>query len=107
MTLNPATRDLLEAISQALDGTADWPASAASVAIDRVLRGDDDPGAAADWLRDFLAERQRAADGAEPDRSAEFEQARRQALRAEQAADREPITPGDARYYERLFPKEA
>jgi len=61
MSLDPAVRDLLETISRAVDGASDWRAVAVGSAVDRVLAGDDDPGAAADWLRGFLAERERAA----------------------------------------------
>ena len=59
MTLDPAAADLLEAISRAVDGMADWRAVAVGSAVDRVLAGDDDPGAAADWLRGFLAQREK------------------------------------------------
>lgn len=54
MTLDPATTDLLAAIPEALTGIADWRAAAVCSAIGRVLAGTDDPGAAADWLREFL-----------------------------------------------------
>jgi len=54
--LDPAVADLLQAISRAVDGVADWRMVAVGSAVDRVLAGDDDPGAAADWLRGFLAE---------------------------------------------------
>jgi hypothetical protein len=54
--LDPATRDLLETISRAVDGIANWRMVAVGSAVDRVLAGDADPGAAADWLRGFLAE---------------------------------------------------
>jgi len=38
-TLDPAVRDLLEAISRAVDGNADWRAVAIGSAVDRVLAG--------------------------------------------------------------------
>jgi hypothetical protein len=82
MSLDPEVRDLLETISRAVDGMADWRMVAIGSAVDRVLAGDDDPGASADWLRDFLAERERTH---------------------RQQDDREPIAPGDARYYEEAF----
>ena len=55
MTLDPAVADLLEAISRAVHGIADWRMVAIGSAVDRVLDGTDDEGAAADWLRGFLA----------------------------------------------------
>lgn len=61
MTLDPQARDLLTAISQAMVGVADWRMVAIGVAVDRVLAGQDDPGAAADWLREFLAQREATA----------------------------------------------
>jgi hypothetical protein len=64
MTLDPATYDLLRQIDRAL-GDPPLPdthtAAAISVAVGRVLAGLDDPGAAADFLADFIAERARAS----------------------------------------------
>jgi hypothetical protein len=59
MTLDPEVRDLLETISRAADGIADWRMVAIRSTIGRVLDGRDDPGAAADWLRGFLTGRER------------------------------------------------
>ncbi len=56
MTLDPAVADLLAAVGEALDDLADWRASAVWSATTMALEGGD-PGAAADWLRDFLATR--------------------------------------------------
>jgi hypothetical protein len=56
MILDPAVADLLAAIANALEGAPDWHAVAVTHAANRVLLGDD-PGAAADWLREFLAQR--------------------------------------------------
>jgi hypothetical protein len=53
--LTPGVRRLLEGIRDALAGMADWRAIAASSAANDALDGD--PGAAADWLRDFMATR--------------------------------------------------
>jgi hypothetical protein len=58
VTLDHATADLLKAISDALEGLARWPAPAVRSALGRVLAGQDDPAAAADWLREFLAQRE-------------------------------------------------
>ena len=58
--LDPAVADLLETISRAVDGMADWRMVAVGSAVDRVLAGTDDPGEAADWLRGFLAQRAEA-----------------------------------------------
>lgn len=55
--LDPAVRSLLEAISRAVTGVPGWRTVAVSVAVDRVLAGDTDPGVEADWLDQFLAER--------------------------------------------------
>jgi hypothetical protein len=49
--------DLLAAISDALKGIADWRMVAVRSAVDRVRAGADDPGKAADDLRDFIAQR--------------------------------------------------
>ncbi len=53
--MDAATRDLLAAIGEALAGMADWRAVAVSSAASDALDGD--PGAAADWLRGFIATR--------------------------------------------------
>jgi hypothetical protein len=53
--MDAATRDLLTGIRDALTGMADWRCVAVSSAANDALDGD--PGAAADWLRDFLATR--------------------------------------------------
>jgi len=55
VTLDPATADLLAAIRDGLAGIADWRCVAVSSAASDALDGD--PGAAADWLRGFLATR--------------------------------------------------
>jgi hypothetical protein len=57
--MDEATRDLLASIRGALTGMADWRAVAVCSTVDGVLAGEDDPGAAADWLVDFLATHQR------------------------------------------------
>ena len=61
MTMDPATADLLAAIRDALSGMADWRAVTVSSAASDALDGD--PGAAADWLREFVAGRERAEAG--------------------------------------------
>jgi hypothetical protein len=66
MTLDPATRDLLNAISRAADGVSDWRLVAVGSAVDRVLGGQDDPAAAADWLQSFLAGHDQATKAADP-----------------------------------------
>lgn len=57
--LDPAVADLLAAIDEAVTGMADWRAAAVRSAISSALAGYD-PGAAADWLREFLAQREAA-----------------------------------------------
>jgi hypothetical protein len=52
-TLDPAARDLLAAISQALNGMADWRAVAVRSAVHQALNNVD-RGQVADDLRDFL-----------------------------------------------------
>jgi hypothetical protein len=58
-TMDPAVRDLLAAIRDALKGCADWRAVSVAVAATDTLN-DGDAGAAADWLRGFLAQRAEA-----------------------------------------------
>jgi len=65
MSLDPATADLLRAIHDAVAGMADWRTVAVTSAVQSALV-DRDPGAAADWLRGFLAERERAAKAGRP-----------------------------------------
>lgn len=60
--LDPAIADFLKAIMEALDGIADWRVSAVRSVVGSVRVGFDDPGAAADWLRGFLAQRERIAE---------------------------------------------
>jgi hypothetical protein len=52
--------DLLAAVSDALDGMADWRAVAVRSAVDRVRAGADEPNKAADDLRDLVATRREA-----------------------------------------------
>jgi hypothetical protein len=61
-TLTPEVRDLLAAIRRAMVDWKDWRAVAVVSTISRVLDGSDTPGAAADWLEDFLAERERVVE---------------------------------------------
>ena len=51
--MDAATRDLFQAIHDALADVNDWHASAAWSATNAILAGGD-PGATADWLRDFV-----------------------------------------------------
>ena len=53
--LDPAGRRLLEEIHDALAGIADWRVIAAAAAAKDALDGD--PGAAADWLHEFIGTR--------------------------------------------------
>jgi hypothetical protein len=62
--MDESTRDLLAAISQALDGMADWRAVAVRSAVHQALNNVD-RGQAADDLRDFLATRREAMPNAE------------------------------------------
>jgi hypothetical protein len=61
--MDEATRDLLAAISQALEGMADWRAVAVRSGIESMLSGKTDTGDVADWLRDFLAQRREVTPG--------------------------------------------
>jgi hypothetical protein len=55
--MDEATRDLLAAISQALDGMSDWRAVAVRSAVHQALNNVD-RGQVADDLRGFLAQRE-------------------------------------------------
>ena len=66
MPLDPATADLLRAIHDAVSGMADWRTVAVTSAVQSALV-DRDPAAAADWLRGFLAQREKMEElAAEP-----------------------------------------
>jgi hypothetical protein len=61
MTLDPGLRDLLRTAANALRGISDGRVVAVRSVLDGVADGGD-PGREADWLADFLAEHQRAAE---------------------------------------------
>jgi hypothetical protein len=63
--MDETTRDLLAAISQALDGMSDWRAVAVRSAVHQALNNVD-RGQVADDLRDFLAQRKEATPSDSP-----------------------------------------
>jgi hypothetical protein len=92
--MDESTRDLLAAISEALDGMADWRAIAVRAAALQAM-GDYDPGQLADDLRHFLAQR-RELEAQQPDEDEEHHW-HAAAEREEQAAyDAQLASDGDA-----------